>query len=1237
MNTPSSSCDDSGVNRENPWVGLASFTEDQSEYFFGRDDEIAALFRLLKRETLTVLFSQSGLGKTSLLQAGLFPQIRQADFLPVYIRLLHGGDAPPPGDQVKAALAAKIDAREVDAPKPGASETLWEYFHRKDVDFWNAKQRLTTPVLVFDQFEEIFTLGRTDVERSNRSRAFLVELADLIENRPPASLREKFDSGDGEAGRFIFDQERCKVILSLREDYLPDLEGLRPLIRSISQNRLRIVRMNGTQAYQAVVKPGAALLEEGVASRIVEFVSGARGTGEQSGFIPSTDALADLQVEPALLSVVCRELNGKRRARGLPKITLDLLAGSSSEIISEFYERSVADLPPAARLFVENRLLTKSGYRDNVAVENAIAEDGIARDTIDRLVNRRLLRLEDRFGVLRVELTHDLLTKVIRVSRDARQQREAAAALELARKRALEVKRRALIVVVAVTVVALLISTVIGITAVIAIRERNAAEESEKTSSYYKQFTVLRPLYAAWAPGSGDRNILFACQLANELAAKKSAIDPLLYGDIISLLDRSLDRRKRLVETDWDYQWPETRQVVGDRYSVYAVAYSPDGQRLVIGDSHGRIRVLRGGVLGDPIDVQGGSIRSLAFSPDGTRVAIGSWRGFVSLCDIRDPAASQTVLQLAYPADAKNQHMVWSCSWDVRGDLAAACQDGCAYIWPELLSKIQSGNLQPPIRLENRVNDQTIPVHAVAWDSTGSILAMGDGHGHLRLWNRALLSEPTKAHSDAIWSLAWSRDERIACASWDRSISIWDTATSGQSAVPSLLQYHRQAHDQKVRDLAWVDNDQAIASVGDDGMLKLWKGSNSSELGFSEQSPNPEIWKLSYRADKNQIATANGDGSVRIYDINPPQQQAHGNHSDDVICIAFTAGKILSFDADGLLNVFDRSSQKDEKSVRIPSEFQSEIRCARFQPTINAFVIGYAHSTCNPYCGQLVVWDPQQSAPIRSCGFGAGVSYVDCHPKEPIVAFITSAGILGLRTLPDLQAIPGQPDLQVTQQNDSRSVVRLVWSNGGDRLLVGFNNGDDNTSEIQLFHLDLKGLTSLSSIHFPGLIGSIAWHPLDNAIAVGTVGGAIILQSLPGGQTKPVVAHDGKVTALSWSLDGRQLITGGFDGGVKVWDFDAGGQNPLTLSISLRQDTGGILVIGVDPEGQGVYTGGTCPQILYWPVERYSAGTILARARRMVHRNMFKAEWARFAAGDDRQSKQYEKTFNDLPPLGESQ
>ena len=1234
MSALPSFCEESGVNSENPWLGLASFTEEQRGYFYGRDDEIAELFRLLKRETLTVLFGQSGLGKTSLLQAGLFPQMRQADFLPVYIRLLYGEDAPPLAAQVKTALLQKIETREVDAPEPQASETLWEYFHRKDVDFWNAKQRLTTPVLVFDQFEEIFTLGRTEAVTRGQSEAFLTQLADLIENRPPAVVKDKMDRGDGEAERFFFDQESCKVILSLREDYLADLEGLRPLIRSITQNRMRITRMNGAQAHQAVIKPGALLLEEGIAGRIVQFVSGAKTNRELDASSSSGETLATLQVEPALLSVVCRELNNKRRALGLPKITLDLLVGSKSEIIAEFYERSVVDLPVAARLFVENRLLTKSGYRDNVAVENAVAEDGIGRETIDRLVNRRLLRLEDRFGVQRVELTHDLLTEVIRVSRDSRQQREAAAALELARTRALEVKRRARIVVAAVVSVAVLISTVIGIFALIAIRERNAAEESEKTSRYYKQFTVLRPLYAAWTPGGADRNILFASHLANELAGKRNTIDPLLYGDIITVLDRALDRRKRLVESYWNYKWPESREIVGDRYPVYAVAYSPDGQTLVIGDSRGRVRVLRDDVLGDPVTVTGGSIRSLAFSHDGSRVAIGTYSGFISLLNSRDSSTPQTMVRLEYPGDTNKEHMVWSCSWSERGDLAAACQDGRVYVWSDLLTNLQARNLPPSASFENRVNDELIPVHAVAWDNTSSMLAIGDADGQLRIWNRSTLSKPAKEHAEAIWSLAWSQDGRLACASWDRSISIWKIDFAAQNVVPLL---HRQAHNQRVRDLAWIDNDQTIASVADDGMLKFWKASDLSDLGFSEQSPKPEIWRLSYRDDKKEIATANDDGSVRVYQVYPARQEAHGSHLNDVICLAFAQSKILSFDSDGLLNVFNALSRTEEKPVQMPVDFQSGIRCARFQPKINAFVIGYALPECAPYCGQLVVWDPRQPSPLKSYRLRDKVYYVDCHPKELIVAFITSTGTLGLRTLPDLQPVPGQPDLEVMREGDRRSVRRLAWSNAGDRLLVALNNGGDNTSEILSFNFDLKGLNSASSFPLPFVIGSVAWHPRDDVIAIGTAGGAIVLQSLIAGPTKPVVGHDGFVTTLSWSPDGRQLFTGGEDGGVKVWNFDPDGKNQLTLIISLRQDTGGIRVIGVDPQGGGFYTGGTDPRILYWPEGRYSTVTILGRARRVVHRNMFTTEWALYAAGDDRQSKQYEKTFDRLPALSESQ
>jgi ABC-type transport system involved in cytochrome bd biosynthesis fused ATPase/permease subunit len=71
MNPPFVSSADFGVDNQNPWLGLASFTEELSSYFHGRENETAELFRLLKRETLTVFFGQSGLGKTSMLNARL--------------------------------------------------------------------------------------------------------------------------------------------------------------------------------------------------------------------------------------------------------------------------------------------------------------------------------------------------------------------------------------------------------------------------------------------------------------------------------------------------------------------------------------------------------------------------------------------------------------------------------------------------------------------------------------------------------------------------------------------------------------------------------------------------------------------------------------------------------------------------------------------------------------------------------------------------------------------------------------------------------------------------------------------------------------------------------------------------------------------------------------------------------------------------------------------------------------
>ena len=156
------------VDREHPWPALAAFREDDQSFFGGRNEEIEALYRRIVSSRLTLLFGLSGLGKTSLLRAGLFPRLRREHYFPVYIRLSYGRDLASPVEQIKAEIAAQAKTSGVDAPAPRAGETLWEYFHRPDADFWDERNNPCIPVLVFDQFEELFTKGREFPPRRTR-------------------------------------------------------------------------------------------------------------------------------------------------------------------------------------------------------------------------------------------------------------------------------------------------------------------------------------------------------------------------------------------------------------------------------------------------------------------------------------------------------------------------------------------------------------------------------------------------------------------------------------------------------------------------------------------------------------------------------------------------------------------------------------------------------------------------------------------------------------------------------------------------------------------------------------------------------------------------------------------------------------------------------------------------------------------------------------------------------------
>jgi WD40 repeat protein len=459
------------INEDNPWVGLHEFTEDIQSFFHGREDETENLLNMVRRRGLTVLFGQSGLGKSSLLQAGLFPRLRAERFLPVYIRLNHKEDssemgAPNLREQVKefitrevrraierGELSANPDDKFVVSPAPHADESVWRYLHRRVSELRDRDGHPVVPVLVFDQFEEIFTLERSGKIGENGFRPFLRELADCVENRLPEEIKERLELDPDARGEFAnleLGRQKYRIILSLREDYVAHLDDLSEMMPSTMENRMRLLPLDGRQALKAVLNPGRKLVKPPVARRIVRFVAASKRDEFRAGEDGDGEAgeeldLTELKVDPALLSMVCSALNKKRLqlTPPLPEISEALLKESSKSILRDFYTDCFREpqMQPV-RKFVEEQLLTASGFRDSIELGRAKAELlklGIEApaSALERLVKQRLLRVMERRSDSepeRLELTHDMLTGIVNESRLERHRLEQLEASERERR-----------------------------------------------------------------------------------------------------------------------------------------------------------------------------------------------------------------------------------------------------------------------------------------------------------------------------------------------------------------------------------------------------------------------------------------------------------------------------------------------------------------------------------------------------------------------------------------------------------------------------------------------------------------------------------------------------------------------------------------------------------------------------------------------------------------------------------
>ncbi|MBS0174642.1 MAG: hypothetical protein JSR64_11455 [Nitrospira sp.] len=401
------------INAQNPWPWLDPFTESAAHFFNGRDDDVQLLFRSVLATPACVFFSKSGLGKTSLLLAGLFPLLRVRKLLPVYLHAGRGAAIAGLSSRLRRALEDAIEQASLEWSEAGEHfpadaddvALLWERLHDRRRRLLDASGQRWTVVFVLDQFEEVFTL---ELDEHRRRQSF-EELGDLVQNRIPPSVARRLDQHDDLIDDIDQDSQSYRVLLSLREDFLPELEAWADLIPRLGSNRYRLMPMSREQALDAVLKTGRQIVDRESAERIVDFL------GRESTFSDGRVPRESRRIEPPLLSLVCSSLNADRLAKtpAAQQIDVSDLENRGAQILDRFYDEAFAELSneqcnEAAR-WVESDLITADGTRRPFPLH---AVEEMLLPALRHLVNRRLLRIENTEQGDQVELVHDRLAVV---------------------------------------------------------------------------------------------------------------------------------------------------------------------------------------------------------------------------------------------------------------------------------------------------------------------------------------------------------------------------------------------------------------------------------------------------------------------------------------------------------------------------------------------------------------------------------------------------------------------------------------------------------------------------------------------------------------------------------------------------------------------------------------------------------------------------------------------------------
>lgn len=397
---------------KNIYKGPKYYEETDKDIFFGRDKETQELYYLVENSDFCVCYAESGEGKSSLINAGLSPRLRENDFLPV--RIILSDDKFNADLSIEDFYNLVLEAIKLSVKKENDKEDETKRFRYisyfslesdeslseglgwklRNIELRGDSFHKITPVIIFDQFEEVFSKAK-NINWTNNFFSWLEKLYDDAYYSPSANQQKQF-----------------KVLLSMRSDYISELDYwsmAKYFMPSLKNNRYCLRPLTIKSANEISKMLPAEKLHDLSYESVVEYakIEKAKNITDKDKDLPCVSAF--------VLSLLLTSLNEKvQRTAQIEHFgkNNDFFFG----LINQYYESSLNQSGITSneeRDLLEDMLVDDNGVRKRMPKKSF---SFISENKINQLARNRIINVINDY----IELTHDKLVFVVTEHRKER-------------------------------------------------------------------------------------------------------------------------------------------------------------------------------------------------------------------------------------------------------------------------------------------------------------------------------------------------------------------------------------------------------------------------------------------------------------------------------------------------------------------------------------------------------------------------------------------------------------------------------------------------------------------------------------------------------------------------------------------------------------------------------------------------------------------------------------------------